>query len=62
MSASVGIVGLSIYFPAGYQISREIADATGIPQDVIENGRIVLEGAGPELLNNAHVKAAFLGL
>jgi branched-chain amino acid transport system ATP-binding protein len=29
---------------------------------VIENGRIVLEGAGKELLNNEHVKKAYLGI
>ncbi|HET6780949.1 MAG TPA: ABC transporter ATP-binding protein [bacterium] len=29
---------------------------------VIENGRIVLEGTGSELLANAHVKVAYLGL
>ncbi len=29
---------------------------------VLENGRIVLEGTGRELLNNPHVKAAYLGL
>ncbi len=29
---------------------------------VLENGRIVIEGTGAELLNNEHVKAAYLGL
>ncbi|MGQ0569320.1 MAG: ABC transporter ATP-binding protein [Armatimonadota bacterium] len=29
---------------------------------VLENGRIVLEGAGRDLLSNEHVKAAYLGL
>ncbi len=29
---------------------------------VVENGRIVLEGPGPELLTNQHVRAAYLGL
>ncbi len=29
---------------------------------VLENGRIVLEGPGRDLLHNAHVKAAYLGL
>jgi branched-chain amino acid transport system ATP-binding protein len=29
---------------------------------VIENGRVVLSGTGAELLENAHVKRAFLGL
>ncbi|MGQ0550497.1 MAG: ABC transporter ATP-binding protein [Armatimonadota bacterium] len=29
---------------------------------VLENGRIVLQGSGSDLLNNAHVKAAYLGL
>ncbi len=30
------IVSIGTYFPAGYQTSRQIAEATGIPQDVIE--------------------------
>lgn len=29
---------------------------------VLENGKIVLEGTGQELLNNEHVKTAFLGI
>ena len=29
---------------------------------VLENGRVVLEGSGPELLGNEHVKRAYLGL
>jgi branched-chain amino acid transport system ATP-binding protein len=29
---------------------------------VLENGRIVLEGAGKDLLNDAHVKEAYLGI
>jgi branched-chain amino acid transport system ATP-binding protein len=29
---------------------------------VLENGRIVLEGTGPDLLKNDHVKKAYLGL
>jgi branched-chain amino acid transport system ATP-binding protein len=29
---------------------------------VIETGRVVLSGTGPELLDNAHVKKAFLGM
>jgi len=29
---------------------------------VLENGRIVLEGTGAELLNNPHVKEAYLGI
>ena len=29
---------------------------------VIENGRIVLEGTGRELLKNEHTKKAYLGL
>lgn len=29
---------------------------------VLENGRIVLEGTGESLLNNEHVKAAYLGI
>jgi len=29
---------------------------------VLENGRIVLTGSGPELLGNEHVKVAYLGL
>jgi branched-chain amino acid transport system ATP-binding protein len=28
----------------------------------LENGRIVLEGTGRELMNNAHVKEAYLGI
>ncbi|MCL6447214.1 MAG: ABC transporter ATP-binding protein [Armatimonadetes bacterium] len=29
---------------------------------VLENGRLVLQGSGPELLNNQHVKEAYLGI
>lgn len=29
---------------------------------VLENGRIVIEGSGQELLNNTHVKEAYLGI
>lgn len=29
---------------------------------VLENGRIALQGSGPELLNNGHVKEAYLGI
>jgi branched-chain amino acid transport system ATP-binding protein len=29
---------------------------------VLENGRIVLSGTGQELLNNDHVKQAYLGI
>ena len=29
---------------------------------VLENGRVVLEGTGRELLNNPHVKEAYLGI
>ena len=29
---------------------------------VLENGRVVLDGSGPELLRNEHVKVAYLGL
>jgi len=29
---------------------------------VLENGRIVLRGTGEELLNNEHVKEAYLGI
>jgi branched-chain amino acid transport system ATP-binding protein len=29
---------------------------------VLENGRVVLEGSGPELLGNEHVKRAYLGM
>jgi branched-chain amino acid transport system ATP-binding protein len=29
---------------------------------VLENGRIVMEGSGQELLNNTHVKEAYLGI
>jgi branched-chain amino acid transport system ATP-binding protein len=29
---------------------------------VLENGRVVLEGSGAELLDNEHVKRAYLGM
>jgi len=29
---------------------------------VLENGRVVLEGSGAELLGNEHVKRAYLGM
>ncbi len=29
---------------------------------VLENGRVVLEGSGQDLLNNPHVKEAYLGI
>jgi branched-chain amino acid transport system ATP-binding protein len=29
---------------------------------VLENGRIVLQGTGESLLNNEHVKTAYLGV
>jgi len=29
---------------------------------VLENGRIVMEGKGNDLLNNDHVKKAYLGI
>ena len=29
---------------------------------VLENGRVALEGSGAELLGNAHVKRAYLGM
>ncbi len=29
---------------------------------VLENGRITLHGTGPELLNNSHIKEAYLGI
>jgi len=29
---------------------------------VLENGRIVMEGKGADLLNNDHVKKAYLGI
>ena len=40
------------------QRSLEIADRAY----VLENGRIILEGKGKELLENEHIKAAYLGL
>jgi len=40
------------------QRSLEIADRAY----VLENGRIVLEGKGKELLENEHIKVAYLGL
>jgi 3-oxoacyl-[acyl-carrier-protein] synthase III len=36
-AAPIGIAGIGTYFPAGYQTSREVAEATGIPRDVIED-------------------------
>lgn len=36
MSPAVSLAGISTYFPARYQTSQEIAAATGIPTDVIE--------------------------
>jgi branched-chain amino acid transport system ATP-binding protein len=29
---------------------------------VLENGRVVLEGTGKDLMNNPHVKEAYLGI
>jgi len=29
---------------------------------VLENGRVVLEGSGADLLGNEHVKRAYLGM
>ena len=61
MSAEVGIVGLSTYFPAAYQTSREIAEQTGIPQDVVEQ-RFGLRGkhiaAADEHVSDMAVAAA----
>lgn len=37
MTVAVGLTGISTYFPAQYETSAEIAAATGIPADVIEN-------------------------
>lgn len=59
---TVGIAGLATYFPAGYLTSREIAEASGIPQDVIEQ-RFGLRGkhvAGPdEHVTTMAVRAAW---
>ncbi|MBI3997602.1 MAG: 3-oxoacyl-ACP synthase [Armatimonadetes bacterium] len=61
MSADVSIAGISTYFPAGYQTSREIAEATGIPQEIIEQ-RFGLRGkhiaAADEHVSDMAVKAA----
>ncbi|MGQ0569326.1 MAG: 3-oxoacyl-ACP synthase [Armatimonadota bacterium] len=61
MSLVVGIAGISTYFPAGYQTSREIAEATGIAQDVIEQ-RFGLRGkhiaAPDEHVTSMAVRAA----
>lgn len=61
MSASVGIIAISTYFPACYQTSRAIAEATGIPQDIIYQ-KFGLRGkhvAGPdEHVTDMSVKAA----
>lgn len=61
MTPPVGIAGISTYFPSGYQTSREIAQATGIPQDVIE-GKFGLRGkhvaAADEHVSGMAVEAA----
>lgn len=61
MTAPVGLMAISTYFPAGYQTSREIADASGIPQDVIEQ-RFGLRGkhiaAADEHVSEMAAKAA----
>lgn len=36
MTVAVSLAGISTYFPVGYQTSGDIAAATGIPADVIE--------------------------
>ncbi len=61
MSTSVGIAGVGTYFPAGYQSSREIAEASAIPQDVVEQ-KLGLKGkhiAGPdEHVSDMAIRAA----
>lgn len=61
MSVSVGMAGVGTYFPAGYQTSREIAEAAAIPQDVIEQ-KFGLRGkhiAGPdEHVSDMAIRAA----
>lgn len=50
MAERIGIAGFGTYFPAGYETSRDIAAATGIPQDVLEQ-KFGLRGkhvAGPD--------------
>ncbi|MBI5166753.1 MAG: ABC transporter ATP-binding protein [candidate division NC10 bacterium] len=45
-------------------VEQNVQQALGLANRayVLENGRIVLEGAGKELLENDHVKRAYLGL
>ncbi len=61
MSAPVSLAAVSTYFPSRYQTSREIAEATGIPQDVIEE-RFGLRGkhiaAADEHVSDMAVAAA----
>ncbi len=61
MTVGVEIVGIGTYFPEGYQTSREIAEVTGIPQEVIEQ-KLGLRGkhvAGPdEHVTDMSIKAA----
>ncbi len=61
MTVPVSLAGLSTYFPAGYQSSREVAAAAGIPQDVIEQ-RFGLRGkhiaAADEHVSEMAVRAA----
>lgn len=45
-------------------VEQKVSSALGLCDRgyVLENGRIVLEGSGQELLNNPHVKEAYLGV
>jgi branched-chain amino acid transport system ATP-binding protein len=45
-------------------VEQNTRQALGLARrgSVLENGRVVLEGSGSELLGNEHVKRAYLGL
>jgi 3-oxoacyl-[acyl-carrier-protein] synthase-3 len=61
MSIPVSLAGISTYFPSGYQTSGEIAEAAGIPKEVIEE-RFGLRGkhiaAPDEHVSEMAVRAA----
>ena len=45
-------------------VEQNIRDSLGIADRgyVLEEGKIILEGAGSELLSNSHIKEVYLGL
>ncbi|HEV8339196.1 MAG TPA: 3-oxoacyl-ACP synthase [bacterium] len=59
--SGAALVSIGTYFPAGYQSSSEIADATGIPPEIIE-GKFGLRGkhiaAADEHVSDMAVRAA----